>query len=212
MAPRRSPGHCDLCKQAVDRSRLRSHLIKCLAQHPAGKVQVPAWLLEVRALPYWLALSVRQDATLADLDTFFRRIWLGGGKRLSAFTIAGQQYGSAGFDAEGPGLSPVLGDVFTAGSHLAYDFDFDAATSLDVRVLQALELIQKQPVRLLLRNDPPEIACQVCEQPASEICGVCIWSGEGALCEAHAREHTAHARQMLPIVNSPRCGIGGYRG
>lgn len=213
MPPRNSaPGHCAICHQAVDKSKLRSHLDKCLAQHVQNVAPAAAFLLEVRALPYWLAVMARADATLADLDGFLREIWLECCEHLSAFTIEGEQYGSQGFDEDGPGLDVSLADLLSAGQVFGYDYDFETSTSLELKVLREQSCRQAEPIKLMARNDAPEIDCQECDRPATRICGECIWSGEGALCEACAADHDCAADAILPMLNSPRCGICGYTG
>lgn len=214
MPPRNSaPGHCALCEQPVDKSRLRSHFEKCLAQHSEDTLSVRAFLLEIKAMPYWLAVMVRADASLADLDGLLRGLWLECCDHLSAFMIAGEQYGSAGFDEDDDhAMDTSLESLLSPGLNFGYDYDFSSSTSLELKVLRELETRQSGAVKLLARNDAPEIHCQECDQLATQVCSECIWSGEGALCNACAPEHACGEDLLLPVVNSPRCGICAYTG
>ncbi|MEZ0371187.1 MAG: hypothetical protein ACAI44_18985, partial [Candidatus Sericytochromatia bacterium] len=202
-----APGHCELCGQAVDKSVIVTHLDKCMLQHPLPTGDVRAYLFEIKAMPYWVYVMTRTDAKLADLDEFLRGIWLECCGHESAFTIAGTQYGSPGFadeDDDVPGLEVALEDVLKPKQNFSYDYDFSAATSLELKLIREQKTQQSAAIRLLARNDAPEIECQECAQPARKICNECIWSGEGALCEDCAPEHACGNDALLPVVNSPR--------
>lgn len=217
MPPRHNaPGHCLLCDQPVDKSRIRSHFERCLTQHTENTQPVRTFLLEIKAMPYWLAVLARADATLAELDAFLRELWLECCGHLSAFMIAGDQYGSEGFDEDEDedscDMEISLQEVLSPGLLFSYDYDFGSSTSLELKVLREEDFRQTQAIKLLARNDAPEIPCQECDQPATKICSECIWSGEGALCDACAPEHDCGEDVLLPVVNSPRCGVCSYTG
>ncbi|PKL75394.1 MAG: hypothetical protein CVV27_15565 [Candidatus Melainabacteria bacterium HGW-Melainabacteria-1] len=214
-APSTAPGQCQLCGQPVDKSRLSSHLSKCLIRQPAEASQPSkAYVIEIKAMPYWIWVMARADAELADLDAFLREIWLECCGHLSAFTIEGEQYGSEGFDEDEdmPGMDVALADVLSLRQKFGYDYDFGSSTSLELKVISEQETRQSAPVLLLARNDAPEIVCQECDLPATVLCSACIWSGEGALCQSCAPQHDCDEALLLPVVNSPRCGVCAYTG
>ncbi len=217
MPPRNSaPGHCELCNQPVDKSRLVTHLEKCLLRHPGEANQpVKGFLIEVKALPYWLAVLARADAQLSDLDDFLRAYWVECCGHLSAFTIDTEQYGSTGFDEDDEDLDGMivpLDEVLSLRQKFGYDYDFGMSTSLELKVLAEPETRQEEPIQLLAQNDAPVINCQECGKPATLICSECIWEGEGALCNRCAPAHPCEQDALRPIVNSPRCGICEYTG
>jgi hypothetical protein len=58
----------------------------------------------------------------------------------------------------------------------------------------------------LASNEPPLIFCEVCGEPATEVCAQCVYEGAGWLCDACGEE------MLLPVVNFPRVGMCGYTG
>ena len=109
-------------------------------------------------------------------------------------------------------MTVPLDELLSLRQKFAYDYDFGTSTSLELKVLAEPQTRQIEPVRLLARNDAPVISCQECDQPATQICSECIWNGEGALCNQHAPAHPCEQDALLPVVNSPRCGVCGYTG
>ncbi len=71
---------------------------------------------------------------------------------------------------------------------------------------------QKKAVELLAHNVLPEIPCDVCGKPATQICSQCIYEEGGQLCEACAEQHECGEEMLLPVINSPRMGMCGYDG
>jgi hypothetical protein len=107
----------------------------------------------------------------------------------------------------------ALNQVLEVGTTFAYEYDYGSTTELRLRVVGLREHEKAgNRVVLLARNDPPEIQCDVCGQPAALVCGDCCWSGGGWLCEGCGREHQCGEEMLLPVVNSPRVGVCGYAG
>jgi hypothetical protein len=52
----------------------------------------------------------------------------------------------------------------------------------------------------------------VCGQEATQVCTQCIYEDEGWLCDACVSEHKCGDEMCLPVVNTPRVGMGGYTG
>ncbi len=110
-------------------------------------------------------------------------------------------------------MDVALGKVLAPDLKCHYEYDFGSTTDLTVRVVaERDEDLRGQPIRILARNEPPELACATCGQPAARICSQCVWAGEGWLCEECARGHECGEEMLLPVVNSPRAGVCGYTG
>ena len=60
------------------------------------------------------------------------------------------------------------------------------------------------------------IVCDECgDRPATRMCALCAWEGEGWLCETCAELHVCDdddGPYFLPLVNSPRAGVCAYTG
>ena len=100
------PGSCHLCQRRVSGRRVRQHLLGCIqartgskpASNPRTRSRGPIAQrtahISVRApgRPHWLELGVRCDATLKELDTFLRGIWLECCGHLSHFRVRNEVY------------------------------------------------------------------------------------------------------------------------
>jgi hypothetical protein len=217
-----SKGVCEACHKEVSKSAMTRHLAGCLETQETGKSGKTSLLhhLIVEApgmSEYWLHIEVPTSATLAHIDTFLRGIWLECCGHMSAFRVGRQTY-AAHPDPEaeeytgvkeksmGTKIGPLVGL-----SPWSYEYDFGSTTELRIRVLGAREGVARG-VRLLARNAPPPIACQVCGQPAVSICSQCVWDDGGWMCKACTKAHKCGADYTLPVVNSPRVGVCGYTG
>jgi hypothetical protein len=163
---------------------------------------------------YWLHVGLPVDAPLSALDSFLRRIWLECCGHMSCFSIGPLRYASSpmGELAE-RGMRVALNRVLEVGTSFTYEYDYGSTTELKLRVVGLREHETKgKGVVLLARNDAPEIACDVCGKPATQVCGDCSWSGGGWLCDGCGRKHKCGEDMLLPVVNSPRVGVCGYSG
>jgi hypothetical protein len=170
---------------------------------------------------YWIHLEVPARATLADLDGFLRDTWLECCDHLSAFEIGRKQYlPDEAVEHEGDESMDVpLGEVLRPRMKFAHRYDFGSTTALTLNVASKYEGTpsgpKAEPVRILARNDPPEINCGKCGKPAVLVCLECVYDKEGWLCKACAKKHEDEcegAEMMLPVLNSPRVGVCGYCG
>jgi hypothetical protein len=167
---------------------------------------------------YWLYAEMPATATLRNLDQFLRNIWLECCGHLSAFKIAGTQYSvETAAEAGDPWSAPPweernmdvpIGKVLRPDLKFTYEYDFGSTTQLALQVGGEREgQAPQQRVRLLARNDPPQILCELCQKkPAAwiEVWHDYIWSCEK--CCKNTEEG------VLPVVNSPRVGVCGYTG
>jgi hypothetical protein len=71
---------------------------------------------------------------------------------------------------------------------------------------------QKDAVRLLARNVPPEFACRECGKPAEHICTQYMYETDNPFCCGECAEDHEHEEFLLPVTNSPRMGSCAYDG
>ena len=212
-------GRCGLCGAVFGKTGMGRHLRACrgvrhVPAHPASPhgllLAVEAYRLE----DYWLYVETSAPATWGDLDAFLRDTWVECCGHLSEFQHEGVRYGSWGLEGlRDRGMSSRLSRSVAPGARIRYRYDFGTTTELALRVVMGLGSARgDRRVRLLARNDPPEIRCGVCGRPATQVCRQCRWEDAGWLCDACARGHPCGDEYLLPVVNSPRVGLCGYTG
>lgn len=109
-------------------------------------------------------------------------------------------------------MNVKLGQIFRPGLNMDYEYDFGSTTYLKLKVVdERTGRMPNEEIKLMARNDPPEILCYECDKPATEVCVMCLYEGKGWLCETHAETHKC-GEYFLPVVNSPRVGVCGYTG
>jgi hypothetical protein len=231
-----SSGKCRLCGQLVGKAQMSTHLKKCLKRSSAvpapGDKKARCFHLVVTATydpAYWLHLELPAKATFGELDRVLRDIWLECCGHMSAFRFPrksvrltspldfGQllKHSTPGaFEDELEGEQRImrerLGKRIQPGMKFDYEYDFGSTTHLTLRVLDEYASSLRNPdIRLLARNEPPDIPCAQCKQPATQACAEC----EGTpLCDACVPEHECGEEMLLPLLNSPRTGVCGYCG
>ncbi len=230
-----SQGTCSLCNGTFSKVAMAKHLGGCIRRTAGGseaagsrKTQgkkVLHLMVEGRGLPeYWMHLEARADTPLKALDDFLRDTWLECCGHLSAFKIQGETYeldaleellDDVGEEGGEPRLrmDVALGEVLRPGMTFSHEYDFGTTTELKLKVLSAgEERARGRSIRLLARNDPPEIPCASCGKPATQVCSQCIGDGRGWLCAGCGRTHECEEEMFLPVVNSPRVGMCAYTG
>jgi len=70
---------------------------------------------------------------------------------------------------------------------------------------------RRNKVRILTRNELPDMRCN-CGEKAEWVCSICLYDGNAWFCDKCAREHECGEDMLLPVVNSPRCGVCAYEG
>lgn len=201
-----SPGTCTLCQADLKKTSAAKHLAACLSKN-SGRTDY----IIVRAEgggsagdDYWLYAAVPAECTLKDLDGFLRRTWLECCGHMSAFRSGRMSIPK----------SACVGH-FDEGEKLTHEYDFGDTTELVITVGEAVaagKLPGREKIKLIARNKPPAHTCDTCGKPAAHICPVCAYDGEGWLCEACAESHECDEGMLLPVTNSPRCGVCGYAG
>jgi len=109
-----------------------------------------------------------------------------------------------------------LGDLLKPGLKFTHEYDFGSTTYLTLKVMgeREAQINKSYDVKILSRNLPPEIMCDVCgKNLATHLCMECVYEDKGTLCLACAKKHPHdHYDMFMPIVNSPRTGECGYTG
>lgn len=199
-----SKGECGFCgktfaKRGIGR-HLGSHLNK-MAKEYKGKPG-RSYLVSVTASDFFLCLWVNGEATMEDVDSFLRAIWLECCGHMSSFEDRKNDYtdlqkelaeeeDEEGYaeeeDDESMGFLFGAGDyamhevpmespafrVMQKGKTFKYTYDFGSSTVLDVKVVNEYPLPASFSVVLLSRNEPLPIYCDMCrKKPAVEICTV----------------------------------------
>ncbi|MDR1105917.1 MAG: hypothetical protein LBL44_06130 [Treponema sp.] len=195
-------GNCYLCGAELGGTAMKNHLVN--AHTAEGEEEV--LLLKAEGAynkNYWIYLDIPVTATLKTLDAFLRKIWLECCGHMSGF-----HYGQH----ERIGMGRKI-ENFLPGERLNYDYDFGDTTELLVSVLaEARRPAQKEAVRLLARNVPPELTCCKCGKPAEFICTLCMYETDDLFyCGECAGSHE-HEDYLLPVTNSPRMGSCAYDG
>lgn len=217
-------GKCALCGAVYSKAGMTKHLTKCALQHLAsttaggrGQQRILHVTIEGSYAPlYWMHLAAPSTATLEDLDGFLRDLWLECCGHLSMFRIGGTDFyvdSTSARELGGRTMNVELGRVLAPGVKFDHEYDFGTTTELTLKVVSEWEEASRdKSVRILSQNDPPQIPCQSCGQPAAQVCVQCIYEDEGWLCDSCAADHECGEEMFLPVVNSPRVGMCAYTG
>ncbi|MFA7059809.1 MAG: hypothetical protein WC156_03200 [Pedobacter sp.] len=207
MSPTKTlPGPCSICGAELKKASAAKHLTACLAATPGTTEYVIVKVVGAGLgdVDYWLFAAVPADASLEDLDGFLRQTWLECCGHMSAFREKRMEVP----------MSRKIGSLAALGAKLVHEYDFGSTTELEVSFagkVTAGKLSGRSKIKLLVRNNAPEIACDVCGKTATQICTDCIYDG-GLLCDRCAESHACETDFLLPVVNSPRCGVCAYEG
>ena len=197
-----SQGNCYLCGKTLGKVAMKNHLLKA---HNDTEGDQRCYLLKVEGLydkDYWLYFDIPVSSNLSAVDQFLRNIWLECCGHMSAFTGPGHQE---------IGKNKKLYN-FSVGTQLVHEYDFGSTTESKITfVAETVRAKQKNAVRLLARNVPPEYSCSQCGRHADYICAECMWEVDNPFyCAACVEEH--EYEMILPVTNSPRMGVCGYEG
>jgi len=224
-------GKCNLCGGIYSKAVMRKHLESCTGTKKssggdsARKRNTFHIVVEGAHRPeYWMHLEANADATLEDVDSFLRDTWLECCGHMSAFTIQKTRYmAGSGIDlmwvdiglkpGEEKDMNIALSKVLAPKLKFYHEYDFGTTTELVLKVVSEHErALERKPIRILARNEPPQILCNVCGKIATQVCTQCIYEGKGWLCDKCGRKHECSEDMFLPVVNSPRVGMCGYTG
>ena len=207
-----SMGSCLLCDGSFSRAEMTRHLKTCGVDEPSKQPLNKSFHLfvEGRYSPvYWLHFAAGAEASLRDVDSYLRAIWLECCGHSSAFKIQGKRYCYPFVEA---GLEIGISGLLQPGKLCYYEYDFGSTTALKLKLLGMRDgSPDSYEVRLLARNDAPHVICDQCGiHQATKICMQCQSSGRGWLCEACTASHRCGPDVYLPVSNSPRAGVCGY--
>ncbi|MBI4324381.1 MAG: hypothetical protein HY674_03880 [Chloroflexi bacterium] len=194
-------------------------------------------VVEARYAPdYWLHLQAPANCTFGDLDNLLRAIWLECCDHLSAFqfpvkrspprranardiavlfeALVQEAQQRISDDASSDRLMDErLGNRLQPGVVFSHEYDFGTTTELALRVAgEYTAPAVKGALKLLARNEPPNIPCSVCKKPATQLCRQCADDGDAEFCDACAGQHDCDPEMLVPLINSPRTGVCGYCG
>jgi hypothetical protein len=213
-----SRGTCTYCGQEYSRSGMSRHLASC-TERTAAWVEKPdgsdrrLYYLRFHDAwdgAYWLHLEVDGSATLGDLDSYLRAIWLECCGHLSEFSV-GRRYGTR------VAMSRRIHQVFAPDVEIVhvYDFGTESVTKIKLIASRKGKRASGHPIALMARNLPPLAICEECDGNATHLCHECQIEEDrpGLLCHDHAASHPHEDYgRPIPIVNSPRVGLCGYTG
>lgn len=223
---KQSKGHCSYCQAEYTKAGMIRHIAACKErmkelEKAAGARQGGYFTLSITGKydrDYWLLIKCRENATLQDVDQFLRDIWVECCGHLSAFNIGGEQYNRVPYDSiwdePAKSMKYQLKTVLEKGMNISYEYDFGSTTELIITVSDyKVEPWMKDKITILARNNPIEYICSNCGKKAARwVCEQCIYEGTGFLCEDCVDSHECGAETLLPVCNSPRCGVCGYEG
>jgi ribosomal protein L37AE/L43A/uncharacterized protein YjhX (UPF0386 family) len=212
-------GKCNFCGNNYSIQRISGHLKKCdeknkrdqvLSQNQKLKSSRIFHMLIRGGYFYWLHIEAKADATLYELDSFLRDIWVECCMHLSLFRIDDNYYAYSpmeGYDEYS--MAVELNKALKPRMKFDYEYDFGSTTYLKLKVLgERTGKLDKEEIRLLARNNAPEILCSHCDQLATDICVECSeW-----ICRSCLKKHKCDEDMLLPVINSPRAGVCGYTG
>ncbi|OGV37649.1 MAG: hypothetical protein A2X48_22200 [Lentisphaerae bacterium GWF2_49_21] len=214
MSMTSNTGTCNLCEGVFSQKEILKHVRDCATSKCAGQKQEKMFLVNVNSSGFWLYIAASENAKLSDLDSFLRRIWLECCGHLSAFRIGGSSYQSGTSDVtSSKSMNFILKDVLHPGTRFEHEYDFGSTTYLALAVEDFIQLpADKSRILLLSRNNMQDIPCGVCGKKATQICVFCFGNKSNCFCEKCSEGHDCGEDGLLPIVNSPRCGVCGYTG
>lgn len=211
MARNATKGICSYCNKLFTRAGMWKHLETCKERKSVLEKKKGAKCFHILVdgyKIYWIHIEIPVSARLKDLDVYLRYIWLECCDHLSSFKIGKESYVSYPEDYMGfKDMEIKLMDLLRPGMEFSHKYDFGSTTDLKLRVLsEYYGEIEGKCVKLLARNEQPELVCCQCNKRISvEICCTC-----GPVCDVCAGSHECSS--ILPVVNSPRTGICCYDG
>jgi hypothetical protein len=110
-------------------------------------------------------------------------------------------------------MNVSLGNVLQPKMEFGYTYDFGTSTELILKVVSEVEaIVQGNTIQILARNDPPDLRCLICDEPAVEVCTQCMYDEAAYFCRRCGAKHECGEEVLLPVVNSPRMGMCAYCG
>lgn len=224
---KQTKGKCKYCGKDYTKSYMLRHLADCKERKASiaaeiGTKKCGYFELVISSKyekEYWLVIEMRDDATLKDLDSFLRDIWLECCGHLSGFDIGGTRYEiepckDVFWGEPARNMNCKLKSVLQKDMTIGYEYDYGSTTELVISVHEyRLSYWKKDKLTLLSRNNPLEFLCDTCHtKKAAAVCTECLYEGEGFLCDDCRKTHECGEEMQLPVCNSPRMGVCAYEG
>ncbi len=213
---RNGHGICMSCGKELSAEEMKEHVIDCAQQEQKRPLE-DNLILHISAADdadYWMDIALKKDATLAQLDKFLRDEWVDCCGHMSMFVCGGTEYYSdCAAEMGGRSMNTRIFKKMECGTQLLYDYDFGTTTRLVIDVIGEAGMSKRhKKVIQLARNIQPQYACVKCGEKAEFVISRTGESiAEAAYCETCADEvMQREGMKMLPILNSPRCGMCGY--
>lgn len=207
----KSEGKCIYCNETFSQKEITKHLASHLAQMEKDaklKLSKPYCHIEVEAGEMFLHLLVKGTSKIKVIDKFLRDIWLECCGHLSDFR-------QKKFE---PSMNSLVKDIFTPKIKLQHDYDYGMTTTTTLVARKHYELLLKEDIILLSRNEPLKLLCAICKtNPATTLCSICRWESYAFFCNDCSHKHEATCSDFedyarMDVVNSPRMGECGYNG
>lgn len=207
---RQYEGQCKFCQQDFSKRQIVDHLNRCVKREKGRNIKnLRLRISDPYMKNFWLLVEINEQAKLKDLDNLIRDVWVECCSHLSLFGDYSNEVGKG----------RVIMDILKPCDTLNYIYDFGSSTELSIEVLEYsnFQLNDKKKVELVARNYLPLFDCTKCDQPATEVCTFCSEEELVTACDIcaekyHNEENEKEEHYILPLVNSPRCGVCGYEG
>jgi hypothetical protein len=203
-----SHGICMFCQEKHEMKDMPKHLglhLKTMEKQNVQNITTPFYHIRVESEVYFLDLLVRGTLPMKKIDHYLKRIWLDCCGHMSAF-------GHKNYRVL---MKHLVEDVFEPRVKIYHDYDFGTTTRVFLRGIKKYDLLEKQDIILMSRNEPLGLKCDVCKRKiATQVCTVCDFE---LFCENCSEKHSETCSDFvdyaaMPVVNSPRMGECGYEG
>ena len=208
-------GDCYLCGAHLGKTAMKSHLQDFHRGETGGD---DCYLFKIEGAyekNYWLYVDVPLKKNLSALDGFLRRIWLECCGHLSEFYITpgGKGLALSHFGQIAVGKNRKL-ENFNIGDKLIHMYDFGSTTESAITFIgHTRRKPQRNLVRLLARNSPPDLKCADCGKEALYVCEEFVEPFNWIFyCHSCGENHQDDDHFLHPVTNSPRMGVCGYTG
>lgn len=214
MSEIKTNGVCVICGESIAKRSALKHIDSCfLANNDMKSNGNRAFVIRVTddgPGVFWIYFSVPATSTLEEVDQYIRDLWLECCGHLSMFEMRGERYYAYPDPDYGDKSMKVrLSKVFEPGITAKYEYDFGTTTELLFEVVREYNAKTKHDIKLLMRNEMPEVGCQACGKEATLICSYC----QLLSCKkCKKKDECGDENSFLPFVNSPRTGQCGFTG
>lgn len=235
----KSKGFCKYCGKEYTKGGMLRHLDTCKKREESFKEEnkrskqgyFQISISDKYDKDYWIIIEINEKATLRELDSFIRDIWVECCGHLSSFIVGNINYDiipNDEFCSDDDFLASIFGrtqvksmdyklkDALEVGQKFKYEYDYGSTTELTLKVDRHRVGGKKldNDVEILSRNNPPQFICQNCRKNKAK------WiTPEGISfdnnifwCDECLENGEDIPEYVLPICNSPRMGVCAYEG